>query len=512
MKVFRTRCPPVRRTVPAAVCRDLHRSLARIWTAASGYEIRTPVDEPAAISGWRRSWSLSVSRVKPANGSWLVTGCAGRSAGPAPGLRPGGCRRSASGSPARGVGVCPAHVLGDDRHVMNHGLRVRVDLDHGDLVGVGVGVGVERKQARLIRLDGGVAVVGKPGLELLELARLHLVGSDEDEWCSHDGLLGEALRHSGCLLPGCDAARRLGHRHSGPFVPLPWVLLPSSALSWMLVDGKGPQWRTWPLDWTGLGSCISSRDGLRRATSSRRPIGWSLWRPRISSFAEAAQVLGRGDKAIRLLRRAYRARVEAGEVDRAITSAFWLWQALIINRSSRGRTAGWRRSGVSCRNVEKRAHGEGPWRRGEPGTRCDRRQWLAPGDRRIFARRGGRLRRCIQLLARAAAVASRHGQTDLVAFATTVWGRALIKAGRLQEGLSRLDEAMVAVIDRDTSPRTTSLLYCSAIATCHEVREFARAREWTLALGAWLDTTPRTRRCLLRQLPDLPVLSDVPVR
>jgi DNA-binding NarL/FixJ family response regulator len=79
---------------------------------------------------------------------------------------------------------------------------------------------------------------------------------------------------------------------------------------------------------------------------------------------------------------------------------------------------------------------------------------------------------------------------DLVAFATTLWGRALVKAGRLQEGLSRLDEAMLAVIDRDTSPRTTSLLYCSAIATCHEVREFARVREWTLALGAWLDSLP----------------------
>ena len=32
------------------------------------------------------------------------------------------------------------------------------------------------------------------------------------------------------------------------------------------------------------------------------------------------------------------------------------------------------------------------------------------------------------------------------------------------------------------------MLYCSAIGTCHEAREFAPAREWTLALGEWLDS------------------------
>ena len=59
---------------------------------------------------------------------------------------------------------------------------------------------------------------------------------------------------------------------------------------------------------------------------------------------------------------------------------------------------------------------------------------------------------------------------------------------RLQEGLSRLDEAWGGHRSRHLAA-DTSLLYCSAIATCHEVREFARAREWTLALGV-LDTLP----------------------
>jgi DNA-binding CsgD family transcriptional regulator len=60
----------------------------------------------------------------------------------------------------------------------------------------------------------------------------------------------------------------------------------------------------------------------------------------------------------------------------------------------------------------------------------------------------------------------------------------------LGEGLTHLDEAMVAIVDRDTTPRATSMLYCSAIATCLEAHEWSRAREWTLALGAWLDELP----------------------
>jgi hypothetical protein len=50
----------------------------------------------------------------------------------------------------------------------------------------------------------------------------------------------------------------------------------------------------------------------------------------LGAFAEAAQVLGRAREAIRLLRRAYEARVEADEIESAVTSAFWLWQVLIV--------------------------------------------------------------------------------------------------------------------------------------------------------------------------------------
>ena len=190
----------------------------------------------------------------------------------------------------------------------------------------------------------------------------------------------------------------------------------------------------------------------------------------LERYAEAAQILGRGDEAIQLLRRAFNLRTAAGEIDRAITSAFWLFQALIINAEF-ARARGWamqvRRSMPDVDNG-----------------------WFLFTEA-YFMIAAGDYDQAAQLLARAADLASRRRETDLIAFATTVWGRALIKAGRLEEGLSRLDEAMLPVVERDTSPRATSMMYCAAIATCHEAREFGRAREWTHALGTWLDSLPR---------------------
>ena len=190
----------------------------------------------------------------------------------------------------------------------------------------------------------------------------------------------------------------------------------------------------------------------------------------LERYAEAAQILGRGNAAIQLLRRAFNSRIAAGEPDRAITSAFWLFQALIVNAEF-SRASGW--AAQVRRSIPDLDHG-----------------WLL-FTQAYFLIASAEYDQAAQLLARAADDGSRRGETDLVAFATTVWGRALIKAGRLPEGLSRLDEAMVPVAELNTSPRATSMLYCSAIATCHEAREFGRAREWTNALGAWLDSLPR---------------------
>lgn len=202
-------------------------------------------------------------------------------------------------------------------------------------------------------------------------------------------------------------------------------------------------------------------------------------------LAESAQVMGRGELAVATLRRAYEARVGSGEIDRAIAIGFWLWQALVINGEF-SRASGWAAlmRGLAGRVPEDR--GPEP---SKPPVPTEEPGWLLITE--AYGLIGsGRYEEAEGVLEIVARLGASRAETDLRAFATTMWGRALVKAGHLGEGLTHLDEAMLAIVARDTTPRATSMLYCGAIATCLEAHEWSRAREWTLALGAWLDELP----------------------
>ena len=60
----------------------------------------------------------------------------------------------------------------------------------------------------------------------------------------------------------------------------------------------------------------------------------------LERLAECAQMMGRGEFAIAILRRAYEALIETGDTDRAFAVGFWLWQALVINGEF-ARASGW---------------------------------------------------------------------------------------------------------------------------------------------------------------------------
>jgi ATP/maltotriose-dependent transcriptional regulator MalT len=97
----------------------------------------------------------------------------------------------------------------------------------------------------------------------------------------------------------------------------------------------------------------------------------------------------------------------------------------------------------------------------------------------------------------------RFGDADLVALAVQEQGNALVKQGRVEEGLGLLDEAMVAVTVGELSPIVTGLVYCSVIDGCHEAYALRRAQEWTAALTAWCEQQPDmvafTGRCLVHR-------------
>jgi DNA-binding CsgD family transcriptional regulator len=105
--------------------------------------------------------------------------------------------------------------------------------------------------------------------------------------------------------------------------------------------------------------------------------------------------------------------------------------------------------------------------------------------------------------AAAAEVADRFGDSNLLALALMEQGRLLVRLGNVQEGLERLDEAMVEATTGALSPIVTGLVYCSVIDGCQEVQELRRATEWTAALSEWCDRQPGlvpfTGTCLMHR-------------
>jgi DNA-binding CsgD family transcriptional regulator len=198
-------------------------------------------------------------------------------------------------------------------------------------------------------------------------------------------------------------------------------------------------------------------------------------------------MLGRDDEAIGVLERAHHAYLERGEMLRAVRCAIWIGMNLAY-RGSVGPASGW--LGRAQRLLEN-----------ELEETSERGYLLLPmvfrheaaGDFEAGARVGGE----------AAAIGERLGDRDLFALAVHAQGHMLVRAGRVREGLSLLDEAMVAVTTAEVDPFVVGIVYCGVILACQEVFEVGRAREWTLALTRWVEQQPDlvafTGRCLVHR-------------
>jgi ATP/maltotriose-dependent transcriptional regulator MalT len=201
-------------------------------------------------------------------------------------------------------------------------------------------------------------------------------------------------------------------------------------------------------------------------------------------LATTAYMLGRVDDFLSLIERAHHAYVESGESLHAARCGFYLGVNLAI-RGEMGRASGW--FGRAQRLVERE------------GRDCAEQgylllpvamQHLGTGD--------------YEAAHTAASTAAERGEhfrdADLFALALHMQGQALIKQGRLEQGLGLLDEAMVAVTAGEVSPIITGVVYCGVIAGCEEAYDVRRAQEWTEALTRWCEEQPDvvsfTGRCL----------------
>jgi ATP/maltotriose-dependent transcriptional regulator MalT len=209
--------------------------------------------------------------------------------------------------------------------------------------------------------------------------------------------------------------------------------------------------------------------------------------PDLGLLATAGYMLGRDEEWVAAHERAHHLHLEAGEVEPAARSAFWIGMSFALRREL-GPAEGW--LGRAQRLLDEQnadcvergfltiAFGQGLLAAGEAAA-----AWAAGAD--------------------AAAVAQRFGNRDLFAFAMLLQGEAAAVDARVNEGLPLLDEAMVAVTTEDLSPVVSGIVYCGVILACQEVFELRRAREWTLALDRWCRQQPDmvafTGRCLVHR-------------
>ena len=195
----------------------------------------------------------------------------------------------------------------------------------------------------------------------------------------------------------------------------------------------------------------------------------------LEQLALCAGLTGRVEEFLGAFERLYNAHLDAGEELAAARAAFWIGFRLYGLREP-GRASGW--IARSQRLVEK------------AGKDCVERGYLClPAAQRHLG--SGECEAACEAAATAAEIGDRFRDRDLSAFARNLHGRALLRLGRIKDGLALIDEAMVAVAGRELTPVITGLIYCIAIAGCQQVYALGRAREWTSALTGWCEAQPQ---------------------
>jgi class 3 adenylate cyclase len=215
------------------------------------------------------------------------------------------------------------------------------------------------------------------------------------------------------------------------------------------------------------------------------------------SYGEAAWWSGKLDEAIALRERAYAAYTADGDTLGAARMALTLaWD--YEGRGSFAVAGGWEASAE--RLLE-----------GQPESSEHGRLLLTKGVTAMFAQ--GDLQRAVSLLDEAFELAKRIGDRDVQMLALSGKGRAYIKAGKIDEGLTLLDEASASAMCGDLRAHSTGLVYCLTISACQDLGDYRRAAEWTEAANRWcdrLDVTGFPGACRIHRAEVLRLRGDWP--
>jgi DNA-binding CsgD family transcriptional regulator len=194
----------------------------------------------------------------------------------------------------------------------------------------------------------------------------------------------------------------------------------------------------------------------------------------LERFAIAAYLVGRDDECEAVTARAHQAFLDRGDCEGAARAAFWLGFAL-MERGAIAPASGWF---ARARRLLD-----------EEGLDCVVRGYLLipAAIRRIVE---GDPSAGHAMFSQAGEIAHRFADRDLASVACHGSGRALIRLGRVAEGVALLDEAMAAVVAGEVTPLVAGDVYCSVLEGCQETFDVRRAYEWTASLAQWCATQP----------------------
>jgi ATP/maltotriose-dependent transcriptional regulator MalT len=176
-------------------------------------------------------------------------------------------------------------------------------------------------------------------------------------------------------------------------------------------------------------------------------------------LGQALWFVGAVEEAIAARERAFERYARAGNCDRAARAAIWVsHQYDIAGRRSAAR--GW------LARAERALEG---------APECSGHGWVAVEQ----ARHAASVEECAEYARRAMAIGRETDAADLEVFALSMLGRAEVSAGRREEGMRLLEEAMAAASSgRVRDIHTAGEAYCNLITACTMAGDWERATEW----------------------------------
>lgn len=209
--------------------------------------------------------------------------------------------------------------------------------------------------------------------------------------------------------------------------------------------------------------------------------------PELVHLATASFLTGRDEESVGAWERAHQWFLRRDEVRPAVRCAFWL-VFVLLPRGDMARAGGW------LSRAQRLLEDDEP--------RCAERGYLLlPVAMRSMM--SGDPETAYGICGQMVEIGEYCRDADVLTMGRHGQGRTLLRMGRIEEGLSLLDESMVAVTAGDVSPMFAGRIYCSVIEACHEIGDVRRAHEWTRALSDWCaaqpDLVPYRGQCLVHR-------------